>query len=82
MTLLGKISVLKSLIVSKLTNILSPLPTYQCVVDEINGLFSQFLWSGKGDKIKRDVMISEYEHGGPKMIDIKLVAQALKVSWI
>ena len=50
------------------------------MVDEINGLFSQFLWSGTGDK--RDVMISEYEHGGPKMIDIKLVAQALKVSWI
>ena len=54
---------LESLIVSQLTYILSPLPTNQCAVDEVNTLFFKFLWNGKGDKIKRDVMISEYEDG-------------------
>ena len=71
-SLLGKITVLKSLIVSQLTYILSPLSTNQCAVDEVNTLFFKFLWNGKGDKIKRDVMISEYEDGGLKMIDIRL----------
>ena len=51
------------------------------MVDEINGLFSQFLLSGKGNKIQLDFMISECEHSGLKMIDIKLVVQALKVSF-
>ena len=67
LSLLGKITVLKSLIVSQLTYILSPLPTNQCAIDEVNTLFFKFLWDGKGDKIKRDIMISAYEDGGLKM---------------
>ena len=82
LSLLGKITVLKSLIVSQLTYILSPLPTNQCAIDEVNTLFFKFLWDGKGDKIKRDIMISEYEDGGLKMIDIRLFTQALKLSWV
>ena len=73
LSLLGKITVLKSLIVSQLTYILSLLPTNQCVIDEVNTLFFKFLWDGKGDQIKRDIMISEYEDGGLKMIDIRLL---------
>ena len=72
LSLLGKIAVLKSLIVSQLTYILSPSSTNQCAVDEVNTLFFKFLWNGKGDKIKRDIMISEYEDGGLKMIHIRL----------
>ena len=82
LSLLGKITVLKSLIVSQLTYILSPLLTNQCAIHEVNTLFFKFLWDGKGDKIKRDIMISEYEDGGLKMIDIRLFTQALKLSWV
>ena len=52
LSLLGKITVLKSLIVSQLVYILSPLPTNQRLLEDINTLFSNFLWNGKGDKIK------------------------------
>ena len=45
-------------------------------------LFFTFLWNGKGDKIKRDIMISEYEDRGLKMIDIRLFTQALKLNWV
>ena len=82
LSLLGKITVLKSLIVSQLMHILSPLPTNQCAIGEVNTLFFKFLWDGKGDKIKRDIMISDYEDGGLKMIDIRLFTQALKLSWV
>ena len=61
---------------------MSPLPTNQCAIDEVNTLFFTFLWDGKGDKIKHDIMISEYEDGGLKMIDIRLFTQALKISWV
>ena len=43
LSLLGKITVLKSLIVSQLTYILSPLPTNQCAIAEVNTLFFKFL---------------------------------------
>ena len=42
LSLLGKITVLKSLIVSRLVYILSPLPTNQRVLEEINTLFFNF----------------------------------------
>ena len=42
LSLLGKITVLKSLIVSQLVYILSPLPTNQRVFEEINTLFFNF----------------------------------------
>ena len=59
LTLLYKTAVLKSLIASQLVYILSPLPTNHSTINEINSMFFNFLWDGKGDKIKRDIMISD-----------------------
>ena len=71
LSVLGKITVLKSLIASKLVYILSPLPTNHRVFKELSKSFFEFLWSGKGDKIKRNVMIGDYSDGGLKMIDLQ-----------
>ena len=46
---------------------LYPLPTNQLVLDEISNIFYKFLWDGKGDKIKRRIMMSDYENGGLQM---------------
>ena len=40
----------------------------------------KFWWDGKGDKIKRNVMISHCEDRGLKIINIRLFPQALKLS--
>ena len=82
LSLLGKITVLKSLIASQLVYILSPLPTNHNAIKEINNIFFHFLWDGKGDKVKRDIIISDYENGGLRMIDVKIFNQALKSGWI
>ena len=82
LSLLGKITVLKSLIVSQLVYILSPLPTNQRVLEEINTLFFNFLWNGKGDKIKRNTMISDYSEGGLRMINLISFNKALKSAWV
>lgn len=52
------------------------------VIGEINNIFFNFLWDGKGDKIKCDIMISDYENGGLKMIDIKVFNRVFKLGWI
>ena len=82
LSLLGKITVLKSLMVSQLLYILSPLPTDHEAVKEVNNLFYNFLWGGRGDKIKRNILISNYEQGGLKMIDVISFAKALKSNCI
>ena len=42
----------------------------------------EFLWDGKPEKIKRDILTMGYENGGLKMIDIDNFIKALKVCWI
>ena len=82
LTLYGKITVLKSLIASQLVYILSPLTTNHRVLKEINSLFYDFLWNGKGDKIKWEVMINDYAKGGLNMIDIESFNKGLKTTWV
>lgn len=82
LTLLGRITVLKSLAASQLVYLLSPLPSNYNALNQINKLFYQFLWNGKGDKIKRKIMINDYCDGGLKMIDLISFNKALKTTWI
>ena len=82
LTLLGKIAVIKSLAASQMVYVLSSLSTCQDTLREVNNLLYDFLWGGKGDKIKRTVMVSDYENGGLKMLDIFTFNKSLKVSWL
>jgi hypothetical protein len=50
-----------------------------------NNLFSdiyEFIWNGKPDKAKRNLIINSYERGGLQMIDIKSYFIALKATWV
>ena len=84
LTLLGKITVIKSLVLvaSQLVYLLSPLRSNYRVLNEINDLLYTFLWNGKGDKIKRKDMINEFGVGGLKMTDISSFNKSVKTTWI
>ena len=73
---MGKIAVLKSLVVSQLVYVLSPLPLNVKAIKEVNKLFFAFLWNGKGDTIKRNTIINDYPNGVLKMIDIVFLTKA------
>ena len=53
---MGKITLIKSLLVPQLIYILNPLPTDAEALQKVNKLLFEFLWDeyGKGEKIKRD----------------------------
>ena len=82
LTLLGKITILKSLAISQMVYLLSSLPTSQKILQDVNTILYDFLWGGKGDKIKRTEMINNYNKGGLKMIDIRNFNTSLKVKWL
>ena len=68
---------------SQLVYVLTTLPTSQRLIKEINELFYDFLWSGKGDKIKRNTMTNDYPEGGLRMIGIESFSKSLvKTIWI
>jgi len=82
LTMLAKITIIKSLVISQLVYLLSPLCSNYNVLNEINDLLYTFLWNGKGNKIKRKVMINDFGVGGLKMIDISSFNKSLKTTWI
>ena len=44
-------------------------------------MFYKFLW-GAVDKVKREIVINDYENGGLRMIDIETQTNAIKASWV
>ena len=82
LTPLGKITVIKSLLLPKLTHLLIALPNPDTeTLNNINGIFFDFLWNGRA-KIKQPVVVKQYFEGGLKMINLMAFAQALKITWL
>jgi hypothetical protein len=82
LSLKGKITVLKSLAISQLVFPLTMLSAPEEVIHEAESLMYDFLWDGKPERIKRNTVIRDISEGGLKMIDIRAMIDALKISWI
>ena len=83
LTILGKITVVKTLAVSKLSYYLLTLPNpNNQYFEEIQKMFYKFIWGNKPDKIRRAQLIQEYSLGGLKMVNILEFARALKATWL
>ena len=82
-TLPGKITVIKSLAISKFVHLFLALPNPPGnLVQSLNKLFYKFLWNSGPDKIKRKIIIKDIIKGGLRMIQIDSFVTALKVTWL
>ena len=79
----GKVTIIKSLLISKITHMLLslPSPSSSCIND-LNNTFSKFLWSGKPPKWRKEILEGEIFHGGLKLHNIALFDKSLKLSWL
>ena len=83
LTPFGKVTVIKTLVISKIVHILISLPSPSPkILNELNKLFYDFLWDGKPDKIKRSVSKTKINKGGIGMIDVHIFDKALKLTWV
>ena len=83
LTNIGKVTVIKTLALPILVQCLTVLPNPpDSILKDIEQIFYKFLWNGKKDKIKRSIIINEYEEGGLKMPNIQSFYKALKMSWL
>ena len=83
LTPIGKITVIKSLAVSKITHLFLSLPNpEEKKVKEIQQLFYKFVWNDKPDKIKRKQLYQNHSSGGLRMIDLNSFIKSLKLTWI
>ena len=83
LTPLGRNTVFKSLIISQLNHLISSIPNpSDSFIKELISIMFTFIWNGPTDKIKRNVCIQKYQHGGLKVLDIQSYITSLKSTWI
>ena len=82
-TPLGRIAILKSLILSKLVHLwlLLPNPPDKTIV-ELQKMSFSFVWNNKMDKINRKLAVKPLQEGGMGIPDINSFIRALKLTWI
>ena len=79
--LLGKITVLKSLVVPKIVYKVTNLPVTLpgTFTKELNKIMYKFIWDSKWEKIVRSQLCCDVKEGSGKMIDTKHYVLSLKV---
>ena len=81
-TPVGRITVLKSLVLSKITHVLLSLPT-PCTetLTIIDDLCYKFIWKGR-HKVSKSTLCKDFNDGGLKMLNMKEFDKSLKITWI
>ena len=78
LTIFGKVQIIKTFIVPKISYMTNIISLDAIKLKELNKKFFTFIWNGK-DKIKRSVLISNYDKGGLKMVHLESYIRAQKV---
>ena len=82
LTPLGKITVIKSLLLSSMNHLFISLPNpNEKMIKEMNDILYEFIWEGTS-RIKKTTLCQDYCDGGLKMIDINAFITALKSTWL
>ena len=83
LTPFGKITVIKTLAMSKLIHLFSNLPDPPSgFLNELSRSFYDFLWDGKKSKLSKTYVCGSYREGGIRMLDVHSFLSALKMGWM
>ena len=82
LSLAGKITVSKSLAISKIVYLAMMTPVPKPIVNDLCKLHKEFLWGISKPKIKHETLCNNYENGGLKCINIGSKIISLQCSWI
>ena len=81
LSLFGKVTVIKSFLLSKMIYVFSVLPTPQDFIKQLNTIIYNFLWNGP-DKIARAATINDIKFGGLRLIDLETSIKSLRLAWL
>ena len=82
LSLEGKVTIFKSLAISKIVYLPLLTLTPNPVLEELKQIQKTFLWGNKWAKIKHDTLCNNFTEGGLRSVDIKHKISALKCAWI
>ena len=83
LTPFGKIAVVKSILVPTLTHLFLSLPSpTKEYIKRIGDNLYNFVWDGACNRIKKIVLMKNYEEGGLKMLDLYNYNLTMKIKWL
>ena len=83
LTLMGRIAVAKSLLLSQVTYVISSLPDpSEKLIKEINKVLFTFVWNSKRNPLKRLRLCQSVQDNGLAMLDFATYVRSLKLKWI
>ena len=64
LTPLGRLTILKTLLISKFNHLIIALPNPSAnTISKLNKILFAFVWQSSSDRIKRDVLMQDFEQG-------------------
>ena len=82
LTLEGRITVFKSLAISKVVHLLLITKLHSNTIDLMYKIQRNFIWQGKKAKIKHSTLRNGYENGGLKNVDLSNKITSIQCSWV
>ena len=82
LTMIGRIQIVKSLLIPQLIYNISVLSMPKDVIKKIESALFRYIWDGKSEKVKRKTLIRHYHNGGLKMIDICSLIKTIQSKWV
>ena len=83
LTPIGRITVIKSILIAKLTHLFINLPNpNEQIIHQLQSDLFDFLWNKKPDKISRKQITQPYNNGGLNMIHLISFISSMKITWM
>ena len=82
LSIAGKITVFKTLAISKIVHLGLEKTIPNLIIQELNKIQKEFIWKTRNPKIKHDTLCKNYENGDLKNVDIMYQVVSLQCSWI
>ena len=82
LTLEGRITVFKSLAISKVVKLLLITKLHNNTIDLMYNIQKNFIWKDKKAKIKHSTLCNGYENRGLKNVDLRNKKTSIQCSWV
>ena len=83
LTVLGRITVVKSILIPKFNHLILSIPNpTKNLMKNVQQQLYKFIWKNKKDKISRDQLSNDFADGGLRLVKVDVFFEALKCTWI
>ena len=80
--MIGRITVVKSLIIPNITYIASVTDLDKTNISKFKKMIFEILWNNRSEKVKRSTLCTDYTNGGLRVTDIDKYIDAIKINWV